>query len=338
MEAKYFRGISPLCIEKVKANSSWIWKGFNVGLEIIKEKGIWKIGTGDNIKLWKHHWYSFDQPNTLTHEQTKPTIPNTPTLVKDVIHEHTREWNSNFLRQAFHPRAVENILYINHQTTSSQQDKLICPYTPDDRLTAKSVYQCLIQSELGAAITPTPNPIWKKIWKLKVLPRIQVFIWKCYNDILPVMVKLSTRMTNLSPVCHLCRTHDETISHLFLHCSYSRAVRFGLGSTGPSSSDLTMKEWIENWFVDTSLSKINMARRRRMEASICWFIWKHRDDKSLRAVQVKPETTIYQVNHHINHSYNKSMHYILNRAPTNTQLQTLQITKPKTTKIAITHC
>ncbi|RZC50950.1 hypothetical protein C5167_019382 [Papaver somniferum] len=39
-------------------------------------------------------------------------------------------------------------------------------------------------------------------------------------------------MPNLSPPCCFCGTADETISHLLLHYTYSKDVRFGLGCRG----------------------------------------------------------------------------------------------------------
>ncbi|XP_026428902.1 uncharacterized protein LOC113324830 [Papaver somniferum] len=51
MEEKYFKGISPICISKVKANSSWLWKGFYIGLEIVKKWGIWNISTSEYTNL-----------------------------------------------------------------------------------------------------------------------------------------------------------------------------------------------------------------------------------------------------------------------------------------------
>jgi len=61
---------------------------------------------------------------------------------------------------------------------------------------------------------------FKELWKLKVPMKVTMFAWRLLKDILPTRDNLRRKRVELHEyVCPLCRSMDESASHLFFHCS-----------------------------------------------------------------------------------------------------------------------
>ena len=52
------------------------------------------------------------------------------------------------------------------------------------------------------------------IWKLKTFPKIQMFLWKCYYNSIPVKVVLAQRGIQMPLCCDKCHDKPKTISHV----------------------------------------------------------------------------------------------------------------------------
>jgi hypothetical protein len=70
----------------------------------------------------------------------------------------------------------------------------------------KSLYQALMRVEV-----PNSN---KKLWKIKVPPKIKVFLWYLRKDVLLTKDNLIRHNWNDNKSCVFCHK-DETILHLF---------------------------------------------------------------------------------------------------------------------------
>lgn len=117
--------------------------------------------------------------NTINRSDIRPTVVNTLTRVSEVLDAATKEWNLDFLNQVLPPNIVQNIASIDLNKNSSQTDNLIWPLREDGVLTVKSVYEYLVGGQVNPVTGTHLSPVWRHIWSLEVLPRIQVFVWKC---------------------------------------------------------------------------------------------------------------------------------------------------------------
>ena len=62
------------------------------------------------------------------------------------------------------------------------------------------------------------------IWKLKNLPKINLFLWKCFHNSIPVKIILAHRGIQLSPACDICNDQLETISHVLRECIAAQEI------------------------------------------------------------------------------------------------------------------
>ena len=61
---------------------------------------------------------------------------------------------------------------------------------------------------------------FKELWKLKVLSKVAVFAWRLLKDRLPTRDNLRRKQIELQDyLCPFCRIMEESIDHLFFHCS-----------------------------------------------------------------------------------------------------------------------
>jgi hypothetical protein len=79
----------------------------------------------------------------------------------------------------------------------------------------KSHYLALIQS-----VVPNLN---KRLWKLKVLLKIKIFLWYLRKGVVLTKENLAKRNWKDSILCCFCHK-DETIQHLFFDCTFARTI------------------------------------------------------------------------------------------------------------------
>lgn len=79
------------------------------------------------------------------------------------------------------------------------------------RLSTRDLYLKLNQGNQASSI-------WASIWKLKLPPKVKMFIWKLLNHILTVRVFLRVRLRGIEVSCPICNQREESVEHLFWTC------------------------------------------------------------------------------------------------------------------------
>lgn len=116
--------------------------------------------------------------------------------------------------------------------TKGNPDKLMWKHSMSGNYKVNQAY-CLIhqlQTLLNngeQSITMASDSTWKFIWNVQLPVRILNFIWKIMHDSLPVFVILNRKGISTSTRRLLCDAEKESITHLFLQCTFARAVWHG---------------------------------------------------------------------------------------------------------------
>jgi len=64
--------------------------------------------------------------------------------------------------------------------------------------------------------------LFKKFWKVKVVPSALVTVWRVLEDKLATKANLEKRgITVVSFMCSLCGVEEETSTHLFFECRFA---------------------------------------------------------------------------------------------------------------------
>lgn len=103
-------------------------------------------------------------------------------------------------------------------------DKLIWLGNDTREYTTTSRYQMALKNSTPPA-APRQEPFdwYGGIWKMNVAPKIRVFLWKIFQNALPVGERLATRNIPSVLECKRCN-QPESITHLFLHCDFAQKV------------------------------------------------------------------------------------------------------------------
>ncbi|XP_026410797.1 uncharacterized protein LOC113306023 [Papaver somniferum] len=181
-KCKYFKNCHPLHARK-SLDYSWLWKGIDVGLDIIRKNSIWKVKNGYSIHAFTDNWIS-DASSPLFHCYPNPNMP-----VSDFIDPHTRTWNIDLINSFFTLDNAQKIANIRIPLTGD--DGLVCLYTKNGEFSVKTCYKAL-SGEINYLQNPHPSqPTYKALRSFPTLPKIHLFLWKCIKNVLPTGVRLS---------------------------------------------------------------------------------------------------------------------------------------------------
>jgi hypothetical protein len=96
LKARYFPRSDILhCISRT--GISYTWRSILRGAELLKDGLIWRIGNGENVKIWKDPWL----PRGTTKKPVTPGKSCLLTRVSDLIDPTTSEWDEKLVRDIF---------------------------------------------------------------------------------------------------------------------------------------------------------------------------------------------------------------------------------------------
>ncbi|XP_026400230.1 uncharacterized protein LOC113296107 [Papaver somniferum] len=120
------------------------------------------------------------------------------------------------------------------------------------------------------------NPFYKALWKLPILPKVALFIWKCHENIIPTKSVLARYNNTHDSLCSMCNSNQiETPEHLLLHCLFARSVwaltPYADLIEQDIASSLSIPDWVIKWTMNNSLKD-----KAIVDFTIAWSIWKDR--------------------------------------------------------------
>jgi hypothetical protein len=93
--------------------------------------------------------------------------------------------------------------------------------------TVRSAYRRLVsqvgEEQGGADISSSRNSedLWKRVWSLKVVPKVRVFWWRVMRGIVPDYSTLTRRHVRANSTCLVCKSTSETLLHALAECSHA---------------------------------------------------------------------------------------------------------------------
>ena len=71
---------------------------------------------------------------------------------------------------------------------------------------------------------PSTNLLKEKVWQVKTVPKIRVFLWKSLSAALPTADLISARGMKVDSRCQTCGEEPESINHMLFTCPFARLV------------------------------------------------------------------------------------------------------------------
>jgi len=171
------------------------------------------------------------------------------------------------------PHVAEALnLYINelvqaHIHLIDQEDELIWDMDPNGRYTPKARYIKLSSLDEQREI----EWWWRPLWKIKCPAKVKIFMWSAMEGKVPTWDILQKRNFNGPGWCVLCKRAQESITHLFISCSFAVEVwKYCSSLVGGNlrwEGDLVGRAW-DSWWRRTPLTK-----HKFLPLLVIWGIW-----------------------------------------------------------------
>ncbi|XP_010507264.1 PREDICTED: uncharacterized protein LOC104783860 [Camelina sativa] len=172
----------------VGSRPSYAWRSILHGLK----KGLHKvIGDGRKTLVWQEKWLQEKHPvlhTVLTFFDVNFKVAN----LRDPVSGH---WDVSKVNELFPPFDSAQILAM--KIMEGRDDRFIWPYNKAGAYTVKSGYWLLrtlptIYEKQSEEVIRS-NKIKAKIWGLKTVPKIKMFLWKMLSGALAVADRLASR-------------------------------------------------------------------------------------------------------------------------------------------------
>ena len=151
---------------------SYAWTSILRGRDVIQRGSRWRIGNGNSVKIWQHHWLPRKHPSKVSSPIVTSMEENT---VASLIDPELRQWDHGLIDGIFAPQEAEIIKKIPLSHKESE-DILYWPFTYDGHYTCKSGYHFLKAKAALAPIEIEPNrdkELWRGVWSLQVPNKVK---------------------------------------------------------------------------------------------------------------------------------------------------------------------
>ena len=264
-----------------RLTSSKTWKGLKHGEDIF-EKGIrWLFGSESKLDFWEDSRSTFGPLRRTIHGPLSRQASELK--FKDVV-DCAGTWNWNILQMALPSEIISELKATPIPLTTRMNDRLAWKYSPRGEFDLKSAY--LLTTAARGDVPFMGN--W--IWKLKTMPRIQIFVWKCMHYSIGVNQCLMSRGVNVESNCPRCHREPESILHALRDCPVSKRIwqQLGRQATEAFFSNQNMREWLRlNAQSGHHFGSIQIPWCQVFLFTI-WLIWKDRNQLVFRNKNLNP--------------------------------------------------
>ncbi|KAL4297736.1 hypothetical protein GQ457_12G008990 [Hibiscus cannabinus] len=218
LKSKYrWKEILPLSIKRNEC--SRLWTGLCTIWEDLKECIHWEVHDGKDTDFWYDHWLG-KEPRLVT-TYFGAAVPR-PVRVGDMVLANG-EWDWDALATMLPKDTMDLIASVLPPQEGVGVDM------PGWRWEDKRCFSTCSAYEYLAHGSPSGDSVnWKRIWKLEVPQRIQVFIWLVFHERLMTNVERARRHMTSLVTCEIFGSGHEDIAHVLLSCTAAKGLRDNL--------------------------------------------------------------------------------------------------------------
>lgn len=127
-------------------------------------------------------------------------------------------WDAEVIEDIFDQRDANIILFIPldrgvNDSWYWRKEKL-------GNYSVKSAY-LLMQEGNHDSNTVASSGFWRKLWNLKISPKVKQFLWRACSQCLPTKDQLLMKRVPINAMCAMCNGHQEIVLHVLVQCAYA---------------------------------------------------------------------------------------------------------------------
>jgi len=280
---------------KSHRGGSVIWKGLVMAFPLIETNLAWAVGNGENLQVGKDPWMASGLHHILPNNVIQALRQRGIIYLSQLsMPRRDDPWTQHWRRARDigldPPEAAVFDIYINnliqaHIQLNDREDELIWDQDPNGGYTPKAGYIKLSADEEQREV----EWWWKPLWKLNCPAKVKLFMWCVIRGKVPTWEVLQKRNINGPGWCTLCKREQESITHLFITCSFAKEVwnhcSMLVGRHLSWDGDTVERAW-DRWWRRTPANKL-----RTLPLLVTWGIWLARNKVIFNDKPSLPEIT-----------------------------------------------
>ena len=165
-------------------NASSTWTAISHGLDLLKEGLIWRVGNGNNIRIWRDPWIPHPTGRPPISQQGRCRLRRVSELLDEM-----GAWRSDLLQQYFLPVDVHHIMKIKASPRLGD-DFIAWGAERTGIFTVRSAYRLALKDKLrpsSVAASRAPDGrrvVWAFLWRCPAPPKVRVFGWRVATNAL----------------------------------------------------------------------------------------------------------------------------------------------------------
>jgi hypothetical protein len=260
--------------------ASKVWRAIICGRDVLKRGLVRRVGDGNDTRLWSDPWL----PGV---PGLKPLTVNTDTnlsRVADLIDQASGQWNEELVRDTLSPMDAEAALRLPRPRHGGD-DFWAWNEEKTGVYSVRSAYRLMVQDIVDVPETSNSAAMWKKLWRLRVIPKVRVFCWRAIKGFLPSYSELSRRYIMDNGTCKLCGHEEETLFHALVKCDHAKQFwSAAFDHFGVSIPRVHPASWLQDLLMGSFLS----AEHIPIVMTLLWCIWSSRNKYVHGEEQYKP--------------------------------------------------
>ncbi|BFG15821.1 hypothetical protein CerSpe_020950 [Prunus speciosa] len=246
---------------------------------------VWRIGKGDTVKFWQDRWLNgrplFEQDGIL---QVEDVTCNVSSFLKGDW------WDIDKLRAVLEEDLVQQIICVPVGVNGAVPDAQIWGPAANGLFSVKTAYTLLFHG------SEWPSYDWHFLWKLKIPPKLQIFLWLVFQGKILSNEQRVRRHLVDDPACNYCNWPVESILHIFRDCEKAASVWQAMLCPGAHPHFFQMD--FHPWLRSNLLSKAMWGDHvpwPLVFVFTCWVLWKWRNNQIFNIdneVSYEPEKII----------------------------------------------
>jgi ribonuclease HI len=198
-------------------------------------------------------------------------------LVQELLELETDEWKEELLNENFAPVDAYAIMQI--PVGGFGEDMWAWQLEKHGNFTVRSAYKALLQSKdaiLPVGSDGSEQSYWKKLWKMKVSPKVRNYWWRVIKGIIPCRSVLNMRHIEMISFCQTCGC-DDTIWHALFECTSAKLFWQEIKEITNVKVPVL---YPSSWAID--LIDSNKVKPRDAAIILCgaWAVWSERNARN----------------------------------------------------------
>lgn len=181
---------------------------------LLKAGTRWRIRSGEKIRVVEDAWLLY-MGHAFINSQHR-ALENR--VVKCLMKMESKEWDAEVISDMFNER--DQVLILGTPLSATQEEDIKNWYKEGSGLyTVKSAFK-LVQELNEAWIADDISGFWRRLWNLKIPPKVRNFLWRACNENFPTRVALNSKYAPVSQLCLLCNKCVETTLYCPVSCDF----------------------------------------------------------------------------------------------------------------------